>query len=98
MLHLRALSFATQDTLTTIRTTQSTEAAKRSQQVAIDLFFPGREILPLLHPQMLLLHIRTKVANTLVAEDPSACLEQFLVQLQDLGLCEGVYGLKTASL
>ena len=47
---------------------------------------------------MLLLHIRTKVANTLVAEDPSACLEQFLVQLQDLGLCEGVYGLKTASL
>ena len=53
---LRVRSYATQETLTAIRTTQSTEAAKRRQQAAIDLFFLGGEILRLLHPQMLLLH------------------------------------------
>ena len=34
--HLRARSYATQEALTAIRTTQNTEAAKRRQQAAID--------------------------------------------------------------
>ena len=34
--------------------------------------------------------IRTEVASTLVAEGPSASLEQFRDRLRDLGRCEGV--------